>query len=256
MSATNCAFKCTDKHIDELLSKAVACTFLVFSRVIHNAGISHRVPENKWQIILTLYPEAFPVKLMPKHRNTGRAVLWSCGMWRLCVVRPCAVGNPVTRLKDPLISAFPGGLGTWGPSREPDPTLECEFTETSLSSFQALRRWVRAALLDSGSPLPAQLVPSQVRGRSGNQGRRSSGQAEQPSGHLLWCALWECLLPGAAIALSKALVTDTFFIVDVFPEYPKLGALSSPIKVPFLEISVMACRMKSLILWKLINTKF
>lgn len=159
----------------------------------------------------------------PNTEILGEQTWGAVGCEGLGVVMPCAVRNPVTRLEDPLLSAFPGGLGTWGHSREPDQTLECKFMEASLSSFQALWWWVRAALLDSGSPLPAQLVPSQVWRPSGNQGRRSSGQAEQPSGYLLRRALWERLLPGAAAALSKALVTDTFFIGDLFLSILTLG---------------------------------
>lgn len=200
MSATNCAFKCIDNHTGELLSKAITCAFLVFSRVTNNEDISLRVPKNKWQIVLTLYQKLFLWSWCPNTVILGKQSCGAVGCEGLCVVRPCAFGNPVTRLEDPLISAFPGRLGTWGHSKEPDPTLECEFMEASLSSLQALRWWVRTALLDSGDPLPAQLVPSQVWGHSGNQGRRSSGQAEQPPGHLLRCSLWERLLPGAATA--------------------------------------------------------
>lgn len=58
---------------------------------------------SRW--FLTLYLEAFTVKLMPKHSGVSKAGLWDGWLWRaVWLVRPCAVGNAVTGLASSLWS--------------------------------------------------------------------------------------------------------------------------------------------------------
>lgn len=93
MSAPNYAFKYIHKHADELPLKAITCTFLVFSRVTYNEDISLHGPENNWQIILTLYPEALTVKLITQTQRNWETRPIELLDVKHCVVRPVLLGT-------------------------------------------------------------------------------------------------------------------------------------------------------------------